>query len=672
MFDKKFPGILRSVFAAATLAASICAHSATVFETTQLAGATRADDAALPQPISFQIATAGSYTVTLTDLRTPEFLGSLRAIVTRDLAKVAELEVTYPAAPSIPTATTASFIATPGSYRIHVLGIPAAAGAGGFGVSVAPAAGGASVVDHADVIAAESAPAGGQSALQENFDIAQAGTYQLTVTDHAFPAALASTQILLLRETDSGPVVVNVVGGAFTAAPGTYQLVIVATASAPSLAGLYSVRVDTGPASPVIYQSLQPVGTLPPATPIAIATAGQYSLTLADVGFPAALTSFAVTITQGNSLLATRTAAGTTSVSMAQGVAQLFAFGVPAPAAGVGAFSINLAQGSQALYAQVHLADASEDATTPAIYAFSPTAPVAAGSYQVTLKDFAIPLGFTSLKAAVVQGTTLLATLNGAESTDVALQAGAAKVLVSATPPASAGNALFGLQLATKPAGAVVLESTQGVGGLFRTHIVPVAVAGPYDLTLRDLGFPLNMTTTALAITRGTTLIGQVIGGGILPRQELAAGTYVLNLLGQPAANAGYGTYGLRIADSPPRAVVTLTANPASITSGQQTTLQWSATAATACTASGGWNGSKAVSGSQSVGPLSANATFDLSCIGPGGTGTATVAVTVNAPSASKGGGGATSPWLLLCMCALVGALGFVRQWRAVRLPSVT
>ncbi|MDP2648013.1 MAG: PKD domain-containing protein, partial [Candidatus Yanofskybacteria bacterium] len=56
-----------------------------------------------------------------------------------------------------------------------------------------------------------------------------------------------------------------------------------------------------------------------------------------------------------------------------------------------------------------------------------------------------------------------------------------------------------------------------------------------------------------------------------------------------------------------------------SVVSGGSPTLSWNAPNATSCTASGGWSGAKAApSGSQVVGPLSANTTFTLTCSASG------------------------------------------------------
>ena len=82
----------------------------------------------------------------------------------------------------------------------------------------------------------------------------------------------------------------------------------------------------------------------------------------------------------------------------------------------------------------------------------------------------------------------------------------------------------------------------------------------------------------------------------------------------------------------PPAPTVTLSANPASILSGGASTLTWSSTNASSCTASGGWSGSKATSGTQSTGTLGATTSYTLTCTGSGGSVGKTVAVTVSVP----------------------------------------
>jgi hypothetical protein len=77
------------------------------------------------------------------------------------------------------------------------------------------------------------------------------------------------------------------------------------------------------------------------------------------------------------------------------------------------------------------------------------------------------------------------------------------------------------------------------------------------------------------------------------------------------------------------------------VPSGGSSTLTWSSTNATSCTASNvgaegsTWAGPKPTSGSDVRGPLTATATYALACSGPGGTATQAVTITVAAgPSA--------------------------------------
>jgi uncharacterized protein (TIGR03118 family) len=64
-------------------------------------------------------------------------------------------------------------------------------------------------------------------------------------------------------------------------------------------------------------------------------------------------------------------------------------------------------------------------------------------------------------------------------------------------------------------------------------------------------------------------------------------------------------------------AAISITVSPTAITLGQSTTLTWTATAGTSCTASGAWSGSQATSGTMSETPTTTGTeTFTLSCSG--------------------------------------------------------
>ncbi|MFC4307984.1 hypothetical protein ACFPN2_02720 [Steroidobacter flavus] len=651
-------------------------------DTSEVVAATAEAAAQLPPTYDFTLTAAGNYVVTLKDISLdsglPQSLQSLQVLVTRDLQAVARLSIEYPAQPSVtPPAKTQTFAGTPGTYRVHVLGAIAANGAGGlFSVDVAPSAGGAAVFAVADAIATQNAPPSEQSLLQTEFTVSTAGSYRVLALDRGFPSALLNRNVLLVKRSPQTQVEFNTSGafspsdvGTFNAQVGdTYELIVVATAS-PGSAGLYGAAVRGGPSDTVIYRSENGVGALPPARALTIPTAATYSLALTDLQFPVPLTAFSAAIVQNDAFVGSVAGATPGNISLSAGSAQLFVYSTTAT---TGALSAVLSSGGQVAYGDVHITDASPDATTPAIYSFSPSEPVSRGNYALSLNDLRFPTELPSLRALAIQEGLPVGQLNAAGNTVVSLEAGKVRVLVAATPPPVSGtlpgNGAFALAL--KAANdAIVFESTQGVGGLFNAKVVDLPAAGRYDIELKDFEFPSRLRISWLAVTHGTELVGQVIGSSPIQNLQLEGGVHVLNFIGQPAANTNYGAFGLKVSDSTPAPVVTLSASPTSVTAGQSSTLTWSATNATSCTASNGWSGSKTVSGTQSTGALStsSNTTYALECVGPGGRSSAsvTVSVTVPTPGKSGGGGGHLDPLLLVAL-ATVLTLATVRRQRGV------
>jgi hypothetical protein len=668
------------------LGVGLPAGAATLLDTSEVVAATAEAAAQLPPTYEFTLTAAGSYVVTLKDLgvvaglRQPtDFatLQSLQALVTRDLQVVARLQIDYPGTPNVAQLPkTQTFAGTPGTYRVHVLGAIAANEAGGlFSVDVAPSAGGTPVLAVADAIATQNGPPAGQSVLQTEFTTPTAGTYRVRALDRTFPAALTTRSVLVLQHTPQTQVLVSSNGafsasdvGTFNAQAGsTYELIVIATAGVGG-AGLYGAIVQGGPSDTVIYRSENGVGRLPPARALSIASTATHTLALTDLQFPVALTSFSAAVIQNDAFVGSVTGATPGNLSLSAGSAQLFVY---ASTASTGALSATLSNGGQVAYADVHIADVSPDATTPTIYSFSPTDPVTAGSYTLTLKDLDFPISLPNLRAVVVQGATAVDQLNASGAKPVSLQVGKVRVLVAATPPPVSGtlpgNGAFAVSLKAPTSTTTVFDSTQGVGGLFNAKVVTLPAAGRYDVALTDFEFPSRLRISWLAVTRGTDFVGQIIGSSSIQNLQLEAGVHVLNFIGQPAANTSYGTFGLKVADSTPPPVVTISASPASVTAGQASTLTWSATNATSCTATNGWSGSKTVSGNQPTAALTANTTYELECVGPGGRGTASVTVSVSAatPGKSGGGGGPMDPLLLVCLVAML-ALTAMRRQRGV------
>lgn len=115
-----------------------------------------------------------------------------------------------------------------------------------------------------------------------------------------------------------------------------------------------------------------------------------------------------------------------------------------------------------------------------------------------------------------------------------------------------------------------------------------------------------------------------------------SARTYSLNCQGSGGSVSRSVTVSVTAGAPAPR--VTLTASPTSVASGGTTTLTWSSSDATSCTASGAWSGSRATSGSASSGALTAASnTFTLSCTGAGGSASSSAVVTVSGGAAISG-----------------------------------
>ena len=79
----------------------------------------------------------------------------------------------------------------------------------------------------------------------------------------------------------------------------------------------------------------------------------------------------------------------------------------------------------------------------------------------------------------------------------------------------------------------------------------------------------------------------------------------------------------------PPDPLLSLTANPLQVSTGGAALLSWASQHTTSCTASGGWSGSKGLSGSQTVSHITSGQTYNLLCAGTTKTVSATAKVAV-------------------------------------------
>ncbi len=266
----------------------------------------------------------------------------------------------------------------------------------------------------------------------------------------------------------------------------------------------------------------------------------------------------------------------------------------------------------------------------------------------------------------------------------------------------SSNNAYFSGSQAPNPYGGTSFPTTTGafdtaiqgsdgwvvkMSTLSQTSATTLSVAPSSAAPGASIVFTATVAGTAgdpaptgtVTFNNGATALGSATlaatGVATFTTTALTAGTYSV-----VASYAGDGLYSasasaaqmLTVVVPTPAPTVTIGASPASVVLGAASTLTWSSTNATACTASGAWSGTQAVSGSATETPAAAGtASYTLTCTGAGGSGNATATVTVAAAAAatppastsSHGGGGGLDLWAL---AGLIG-LGLARAGRLAR-----
>jgi hypothetical protein len=131
-----------------------------------------------------------------------------------------------------------------------------------------------------------------------------------------------------------------------------------------------------------------------------------------------------------------------------------------------------------------------------------------------------------------------------------------------------------------------------------------------------------------------------------------ATTTFVLTCTG--SGGSASQSASVAVANGSPAPTVSISASPASIAAGESTSLAWQSTNATGCEASGGWNGTKATSGNETIGPVQSSSVYTLNCTGSGGSASASASVSVAAeptltlqanPATVSAGQSATLTW---------------------------
>jgi hypothetical protein len=629
-----------------------------------------------PDPITleFQVAAPGTYRITLTDFGSaagPLRMSRVDAGVTRGSELVRAVSVTSASATGVATAT---FAATAGAHRLTMVGRPAAgASVGSAGVRVDDPASGAVLLDTLRSFTVP--PAAVASPADVELEIAvPAGGYTLTTSDFAVPRAMAVLHTTVIRRSDQA-LLANMVPAATAIAltagsADSFEVFVHAELAAGAARGVAGVVLRDTATSATVRHEIVELGEWPYRYTFDVAAAATLTATLTDLQFPAPLTALTAQTVRDGAAVGGRLApavgaSATTSFAASPGPYTVYVDA--ALGAAPGGFGLNVAPAAGAALLEKVQAVVPTPAATD-VGAIEATFDVAAaGTYALTLTDFGVSGffdAFTSIQLALTRDNLLIGSLTAPGTLTFAATPGRYGIAIVADPAGSAGQGLLGVRVRGGPGDAVVYDRTEAVGAEFIGVTVDAPVAQSVDVRLADLAFPGPFGQIRVAVTRGADRIGEVVGAGTFSFQA-TPGPYVVNLLAAPDTALGYGTYGLRVGVTPPAPVVSLTASAASVTVGGSVTLAWSSQNADACTASGGWSGARAPTGSTSTGALQTGTSFTLTCTGPGGSAAATVSVDATAAQRS-GGGGAMDPGLVLLLAAALA----LRRRRGLRVAE--
>lgn len=188
--------------------------------------------------------------------------------------------------------------------------------------------------------------------------------------------------------------------------------------------------------------------------------------------------------------------------------------------------------------------------------------------------------------------------------------------------------------------------------------LVPTATlsANPLSVAYGGSSTLTWSSTNATACTSSGAWTGPRAVSGTLSVPIAGSMTFSLSCSGAGGVSP---TVSVTVTAAPAPPVVTFAANPTSVVLGNSSTLTWDAQNATSCTAGGAWSGTLPVSGTQQTARLSANATYSLTCQGPGGYSDVAIAsVTVTGPTAP------------VCVPQQFGGTGSPFIYRDTKLPD--
>jgi len=180
---------------------------------------------------------------------------------------------------------------------------------------------------------------------------------------------------------------------------------------------------------------------------------------------------------------------------------------------------------------------------------------------------------------------------------------------------ALAANSTFSLTCSGPAGTSAVVSATVTVSSLPPPAPVATLTASPTSVASGGMSMLIWSSTNATACTASGGWTGSLGANGTQATGAVTAQTTYTVVCTGPGGLSAPATAIVNVIPT-----ATLSVSPSVIAPAGTSTLTWSSTNATACTASGGWTGSLAASGSQITAAVSATTTYSLICSGPGGS----------------------------------------------------
>ncbi len=235
-------------------------------------------------------------------------------------------------------------------------------------------------------------------------------------------------------------------------------------------------------------------------------------------------------------------------------------------------------------------------------------------------------------------GITCTGITTGSTCTSATLAIGTSHLMIMSTSNAATPKVLaygFGgsgsnLTIANNSAGTIVLQIADENGNAMAAG----TTVSWGSFSNSSAGVTITPTSSPEVVGCDSELVNPANGNeyyeaSFTPNPaESGSGTVIVTITSPSGSQT---LFPINVDVTPPAPIVTFSASPDPITSGNTSTLTWSSTYATSCTASGAWTGSEPTSGTFMTPTLTTTSTYMLACTGAGGTSAPqSVIVTVN------------------------------------------